>query len=217
MNSHESISTKTTSQKGNEDQHREELQFVARTLQGELEAFGQLIKPAEQMAYQAIFNLVGSREDTEDILQESTLKAFRSLARFEGRSAFSTWFYRICINTALEKLRKKTPKITHSLDDPIFTEEGRMRGSTEDWTHNPEVLSLSTELKETLEDAIQKLPEEYRVVLILKDREGLSNKEISETVGESVAAVKSRLHRARLFVREQKECLPSRGGLADNG
>ena len=185
------------------------------TQQSDFETFGQLLKSAEVVAYRAVLNIVGNAEDSEDILQESALKAYRSLSRFEGRSAFSTWFYRICVNTALEKLRKKKPRVSYSLDDPIFTEGGKMTpGAVEDWSRNPELLSLSAELKETLESAIRKLPDKYRVVLVLKDREGLSNKEISKYTGESVAAVKSRLHRARLFVR-QKESASQRTLVVD--
>ena len=142
-------------------------------------------------------------QDAEDALQETFLQVHRGLPGFEGRSAFSTWLFRLATNVCLMKIRHREtePSKLLPLEDylPRY-EEGEVPQMV-DWTIRPEEALLSKESREKMMEALEKIPPEYRAVFILRDMEGFSNAETGESLGISIAAVKSRLHRARLALR----------------
>jgi RNA polymerase sigma-70 factor (ECF subfamily) len=137
------------------------------------------------------------------------LTLFRKAASFEGRAALGTWLYRIAVNTALNKRRGKRAQVEEPLEDhlPRYTADGHREGDRSfllaDWSQMPDELLLSREGRGVIRTALECLPAHYRTVLVLRDVEELSSEEVSEIVGDSVASVKSRLHRARMALREQ--------------
>ena len=153
--------------------------------------------------YNLIFKLLGNPQEAEDALQETFVSAFRNIHRFEGRSQLGTWLYRIAHNTALMRLRIKRPN-TVSIDEPVTLEDGEtLPRQLYDWRDLPEDETLSSEALAYMDAAIAELPEPLRTVFILRDIEELSTTEVGEVLNLSEPAVKSRLHRARLFLRER--------------
>jgi RNA polymerase sigma-70 factor (ECF subfamily) len=147
--------------------------------------------------------ILSDPQDAEDVLQETFLKAYRSLPEFEGRSSLSTWLYRIAVNEALMLTRRRRPDSV-SIDEPGETEEGETEPlQITDWCCLPENELLSAEGRSFLDQAIDRLPETLRVVFVLRDIQGLSIKETAESLDLSETAVKTRLLRARLNLRNQ--------------
>ena len=178
--------------------------LVERSKGGNQAAFAELVNRYESKIYRLAHKMMGNREDAADVLQETFLDAHKSLSAFKGEAKFSTWLYRIATNVCLMKLRKKEGEGTIvSLDEPIPTEEGQRTCEIPDWSTNPAAAVLNEELRQVMDKAIKELPPLYKSVFVLRDLEGLSNVEVGKVLGESVAAVKSRLHRARLFLRER--------------
>ena len=147
--------------------------------------------------------------DAEEVVQDVFVTVARRIGEFEGRSALSTWIYRITMNAALNKRRGKRAEVEVSLEEhlPRFREDGHREGDRSfllaDWSQTPEEELLTAEGRALVRRAIEALPDHYRAVLILRDVEGVSNEEAGEVLGESVSSVKSRLHRARMALREQ--------------
>ena len=196
----ESFASKTSSKKTRGKSVDQEL--VEKAKAGELKAFEELMNKYERKVYGIAYRMTGNREDAEEVLQEAFLSVYKSLGRFKGKSSFSTWLYRIAVNAALMKLRKK--KIdTVSLDEPVVSDDGdRLIREAVDWT-TPEELVERKRLMEVISEAIDSLPETYRVIILLRDREGLSNSEVARVLKTSVPAVKSKLHRARMHLRNR--------------
>src|SRR5204862_7226150 len=138
-----------------------------------------------------------------DVVQDAFLKAYSNLAQFQGQSKFYTWLVRIAVNEALMKLRRRRPERTVSLDEEVKTEEDSLPREVADWSPNPEQQYNQAALREILSKTIQGLPPGFRTVYVLRDVEGLSTEETADTLGLSVPAVKSRLLRARLQLRER--------------
>lgn len=176
--------------------------LVAQTLTGEESAFEGLVERYQGKVYRLALSLTKRHEDAEEVLQDVFLTVHRKLPSFEGRSAFSTWLYRITVNAALMKLRGKG-RAEESLEAylPQFTEDGRHARMVLDFTQGPEEALLRKEREQVIRAAIDALPPDYKVVLVLRDLEGLSNEAVAEVVGASIMAVKARLHRARLVLR----------------
>jgi RNA polymerase sigma-70 factor (ECF subfamily) len=166
-------------------------------------AFEELVSRHSARIYSLLYRLLGSREDAEDLLQQTFLSAFQNISHFRGEASFRTWITRIATNFALMKFRKEGKMHIVSLDDPqSFTDEGvPLPREIGDWSVNPVEILERKELVEILERAIARLPQIYRAVFLLRDVEGLSNQEVAELMELSVSAVKSRLMRARLFLR----------------
>ena len=179
----------------------DETTLILEAQSGNNDAFTELVRQYERHVYRLALNITCNPEDAKDVLQESLLKAYINLARFQGRSRFYTWLVRIAINESLMKLRKSRAEV--SLDKPIETDDGSfMPREIEDWGENPEERYSRAELQEILAMAIGRLPLPYRVVFQLRDVDGLSIEETAQALGLSAAAVKSRLLRARLQLRE---------------
>ncbi|MFB3895250.1 MAG: RNA polymerase sigma factor [bacterium] len=181
----------------------DEQELIARSKSGDETAFTELVNRNERKIYTLAYHLVNNREDAEDILQETFLRAYNHLGSFRGDSNFNTWLHRITTNLVISRFRKRTIK-TDSIDEPIIIDHKEIKQrEIVDWSDIPDRSLLKKELNEKIDTAIAALPIEYRTVITMRDIEGLSNEETGKILGISVAAVKSRLHRARLFVREQ--------------
>jgi len=159
--------------------------------------------------YRVAFGITKSHGDAEEVVQDDVfLTLFRKIDSFEGRSALGTWLYRVAANAALIKRRGKRAEVEVSLEDylPTFKADGHREGDRSlllaDWSATPERELLSGEAREIMEEGLALLPEHYRAILVLRDVEELSNEEVAEVLGESIASVKSRLHRARMALRE---------------
>jgi RNA polymerase sigma-70 factor (ECF subfamily) len=181
----------------------EDLTLVRRARDGDEAAFQQLLERHQARVFHHARRLMGNDQDAEEVLQDTFLQVFRHLDRFEERSRFSTWVYRIATNEALMRLRKAHRKREVFLEDlPQHAGEGsdqRIRDFARSALEDAE----ASELIEILQRLLGELPEEYRVVFTLRDVEGLSNAEVAEVLEISVPAVKSRLHRSRIFLRDR--------------
>ena len=170
---------------------------------GDYQAFESLVTRYESKVYRLAIRMLRNPQDAEDALQETFLQVHRGLPGFEGRSAFSTWLFRLATNVCLMKIRHREtePSKLLPLEDYLPRQENGEVPQMVDWTIRPEEALLSKESREKMMEALEKIPPEYRAVFILRDMEGFSNGETGESLGISVAAVKSRLHRARLALR----------------
>ena len=186
-----------------------DLELLASLRRGEAGALKALAERHGPTIYRLAFGITRNRADAEEVLQDVLLTLVNRCASFEGRSALGSWIYRIATNAALNKRRGKRSELETSLEDllPTFQSDGHRAGDRTyllaDWSQNPEEELLAGERRRVLERALDSLPDHYRVVLVLRDVEGLSNDEVSTLLGEPVSSVKSRLHRARMVLREQ--------------
>ena len=172
--------------------------------EGDREEFSRLVDAYSGPIYRLALKMLGIPADAEDVLQNTFLKAFQHVKDFEGRSSLSTWLYRIASNEALMLLRKKRPEV--SLNDTAPESDDKDEPSPEqftDWCCLPEEEFLSSESRKALDRAVEHLPESQRIVFILRDIEGLSIQETGEALDLSETAIKTRLLRARLRLREE--------------
>jgi RNA polymerase sigma-70 factor (ECF subfamily) len=170
---------------------------------GDVSAFESLVKKYDRNVFRIANHITHNREDAEDVVQDAFLKAYENLEQFQGQSKFYTWLVRIAVNEALMKLRKRRPERTVSLDEDVKTEEDSLPREVADWSPNPEQQYSQAELKDILTRTIQGLPPGFRTVFVLRDVEGLSTEETAEALDLSIPAVKSRLLRARLQLRDR--------------
>lgn len=180
----------------------EDVELVHAAKEGNMAAFEQLVTRHTAMIFRIAMHIMACPEDAEDIVQETFLKAFQHLHRFEERARFSTWLTRIAVNTALTKRRDTGRTTTISMDQEA-DEGGTLADKVGDWKPNPEQLYSKTELRNILQRALTSVPSSYRIVFLLRDVEGLSTEETAEMLGLSVSSVKTRLLRARLKLRER--------------
>jgi RNA polymerase sigma-70 factor, ECF subfamily len=174
-------------------------QLVHKSQEDDERAFGELVGRYESKVYSLALKMLRNPEDAEDVLQDTFLRAYRGIKSFKGNSTFSTWIYRITANSALMRLRKRQLP-TVSIDD---ADEREAPINIADWAPGPVEQMLNQETQAAMTEAIEALPPEFRQVFVLRDIEELSNAEVAEILDLSVAAVKSRLHRARLKVRNR--------------
>jgi RNA polymerase sigma-70 factor (ECF subfamily) len=170
--------------------------LVERARRGDRGAFEELVRRHADRLYAVVLRFVADADEAEEVTQEAFLRAWRSVERFEGRAQFFTWLYRIAINEAKRRAERRPPPgtVTSIEDSPIE--------DAPDWSGAPERRAEHGDLRQALERAVRSLPVEYRAPLILRDVEGLSTAEAAEIMELGEAAFKSRLHRARLAVRE---------------
>lgn len=181
----------------------DDLALVRAAKRGEMGAFEELVKRYDRNIFRIAQHITQNREDAEDVVQEAFLKSYQNLESFQEQSKFYTWLVRIAVNEALMKLRKRRTAKTVSLDEDVKTEEDSVPREVADWAPNPEQLYKQAELHEILSKTIQGLPSSFRTVFVLRDVEGLSTEETAEALDLSVPAVKSRLLRARLQLRDR--------------
>ncbi len=180
-----------------------DLQLIAKFKKGSIEAFEEIMERYESKIFNLAMRLTRNQEDAEEVIQDVFSTIYKKVAGFEGKSAFSSWLYRIVVNASFMKLRKRKQQATvfledlgpnlkqHHLDnDPLSV----VRGDS---------IALNKEVRETLSAAIGRLPDQYRAVFVLRDVDGLSNQEVGEILKLSIPAVKSRLHRSRLMLRKK--------------
>ncbi len=172
---------------------------------GDRQAFARLVDETSGKIYHTALQILGDAQDAEDVLQETYLKAFRSLPEFEGRSSLMTWLYRIAVNEALMMIRRRKPQalsVEEGSPDPESDAESEGMEIV-DFCCLPEGELLSGEARRFLDQAIQHLPANLRVVFVMRDLEGLSIQDTAETLGLSEANVKTRLLRARMRLRQE--------------
>ncbi|MBI2159011.1 MAG: sigma-70 family RNA polymerase sigma factor [Candidatus Rokubacteria bacterium] len=165
-----------------------------------------LVERFGDRVYRLALRITGSNEDAEEAAQDALWTAARKIQMFKGESAFGSWLYRIAANAAYQKLRARRAKAAEiALDDvlPTLDQDGRHFEPMDDWSNRVDEQALQSELRRVLADAIDALPPEYRTALVMHDVEGLSNPDIAAALGISLPAVKSRVHRSRLFVRKR--------------
>ena len=177
--------------------------LVARAKAGDEAALEQLIRQYDRQIFRIARHITQNKEDAEDIVQDTFLKAYRKLDQFQGNSKFYTWLVRIAVNESLMRLRKRRNSKTVSMDDEVQTEEGSVPRDFAAWGPNPEQEYSQGELGEILRKTIAGLPPGFRSVFTLRDVENLSTEETAELLGLSIPAVKSRLLRARLQLRDR--------------
>jgi RNA polymerase sigma-70 factor (ECF subfamily) len=181
----------------------DESALVAKAREGDLAAFNELVNSYSRKIFRLAKHITQNEEDAEDVLQETFLKAFEHLGDFQGQSKFYTWIVRIAVNESLMKLRKRKSDRSVPLDEPVDTGEDTVVREIAVWDENPEQKYSREELGQILDEAVQGLRPAFRTVFVLRDIEELSTEETAEALGISVPAVKSRLLRARLQLREK--------------
>lgn len=171
---------------------------------GDRAEFARLVDATSSQIYRLALRMLGDPQDAEDILQNTYIRALRHIREFEGRSSLSTWLYRIAVNEALMHLRKRRPEMSLAeADDDESEDENYTPLHLADWCCLPEEELLSSETRRKLDEAIQRLPETLRIVFILRDLQSLSIQETGQALGISESAVKTRLLRARLQLRDE--------------
>jgi RNA polymerase sigma-70 factor (ECF subfamily) len=181
----------------------DDLDLVHASKNGDVAAFEELVKRYDRKLLRIAQNVTHNREDSQDAVQEAFLKAFQNLGQFRGDSQFSTWLIRITVNQSLMKLRKQRAIREVSLDEDFQAEGDMLPIEVTDWAPNPEQLYRASELRDILIKTLRDLRPIFRTVFVLQDIEGLSTDQTAEVLGSSHAAVKSRLWRARLQLRER--------------
>src|SRR6266446_1139944 len=181
----------------------DEQALVARAREGDAAAYTELVGRYERKIFRLAKHITQNDEDAEDVLQETFMKAFGHLKDFQGQSKFYTWIVRIAVNESLMKLRKRKSDRSVPLDEPVDTGEDTVVREIAVWEENPEQQYSREELGGILDEAVESLRPAFRTVFVLRDIEELSTEETAEALGISVPAVKSRLLRARLQLREK--------------
>ena len=181
---------------------REDAELVKLAQGGDTTAFDELVRRYRDKVYRLSYKILRHEDDAAEALQDAFLSAYRGLGSFKAESTFSTWLYRIATNASLMKYRRRR-------DGHVSLEQSQSGdGSGEpmqipDWSAQPLTDLLNSETHDVMDEGIQRLPDELRTVFVLRDVEGLSNSEVAEVLNLSVAAVKSRLHRARIALRDR--------------
>jgi len=181
---------------------RSDLQLIKSFRKGCQASFEELIGRYSAKAFNLALRLTRNEEDAEEVLQDVFSTVYRKIAGFEGKSQFSSWLYRITVNAAFMRLRKNRNKHTVSLEDvsPHIKNSWTCKQSEK---QSADGVTYQHELRGELEIAVGNLPDEYRPVFVLKDIDGLSNREVGSILGLTIPAVKSRLHRARIMLRKK--------------
>ncbi|PKL83710.1 MAG: RNA polymerase subunit sigma-70 [Ignavibacteriae bacterium HGW-Ignavibacteriae-3] len=177
-----------------------ELRLIEEAQNGNKKALAELVKLYEQTVYNFSFKICRNKEKAEHTMQETFLSMVKNIKQFSGQSKLSTWLYRVVSNHCLMLARSQGKHEFTSFEDESAVIDEK---SIADWKVTPDKIAENNELREFLDIAIGKLPADYRVVFMLRDVEGLSTEETAKAVDLTVAAVKSRLHRARAFLRDE--------------
>jgi RNA polymerase sigma-70 factor (ECF subfamily) len=177
--------------------------LLAKAREGDSAAFSELVNQYSRKIYRLAKHITQNDSEAEDVLQETFLKAYEHLRDFQGQSKFYTWIVRIAVNESLMKLRKRKSDRTVPLDEPLDTGEDTVIREVAVWDENPEQQYSRDEIAQILDEAVQGLKPTFRTVFVLRDIEELSTEETAQALGISIPAVKSRLLRARLQLREK--------------
>ncbi len=188
-----------------------EHEIIRRAQKGDERAFTQLVKRYEDLVYSFAFKVCRDNDKASETWQDTFVNVYRKLHQFDGRSKFTTWLYSIVTNNCrMKRRRRKLDQASVSIDStaalsdhPVVDEEGHTVQTIPSWKETPLDTVMDRELRGVLDEAIQQLPYDYRVVFVLRDIEGLSAEEAGKILKLSIPAVKSRLRRARVFLRER--------------
>jgi RNA polymerase sigma-70 factor (ECF subfamily) len=197
-----------------ENNNSTEIELIERAKAGDKKALSKIVKDNEQLVFNSALRLVGNTEEAECVMQETFLKVFQALPTFKGESSLSTWIYRIATNFALMRLRDRKKEFNGFDDIDLKVSKTTMEAFNRSVGNNPHRAVENVELREQMEAAIEELPAKFKSVFVLKDIEGLSLKEIADMNDMSLPAVKSNLHRARLFLRNRLAEYAERESLA---
>ena len=176
--------------------------LVLRAQKGDTGAFDELVRRYTSIVYRILYKILRHEEDTQDALQDTFVSAYRALPRFRQDARFSTWIYRIATNAALMKARARRTNLV-SLDHPTEDPDAQNAWELPDWSATPDEEIMTGETRRIMEEAIQALPAEQRAAFVLHDIQDLSSAETAQAMGITVSAVNSRLHRARVFLRDR--------------
>lgn len=175
--------------------------LVKRAQDGDRNSLSELMVRYERKTYNLAYRLMGNHADASDAAQEALVRVCLRLQNFRGDSAFSTWLFRVVTNTCLDELRRRGRLRHASLDDGLPVEEGAVPRQSPDETEGPVEYAERQEIQAAVKRAINRLPDEYRVVVVMRDLQGLSYHEIATILGTTLGTIKSRLHRARQALR----------------
>ncbi len=176
--------------------------LIEKSQNGDLESFEELIEEYQLLAFNIAYRMTSNKEDANDMTQEALIKVFKSIKHFRFDSSFSTWLYRIVTNSCIDMIRKNSKIKTYSVDNTIETEEGSYQKEMVDNKELPDEVLERKEKREAVHKAIGKLPDKYRIIIILRDIRDLSYDEISEVTELPLGTVKSRISRARNTLKE---------------
>jgi RNA polymerase sigma-70 factor (ECF subfamily) len=176
-----------------------ESKLIEQSIKGNVESFESLIRQYNRYVYNIAYRMMGNEEDAKDMSQEALIKAYKAISNFKMESSFSTWLYRIVINTCKDELRKRKEQV-YSLDDEI-SDNISLKDTLSDEIGNPLLIYEQVELKTALNHALEKLSEDNKSVVILKDLLGYSYEEIGEILQIPIGTVRSRLNRSRSALR----------------
>ena len=180
-----------------------EAELIRKSQRGDMDAFEQLILQYEKRIYAIAYKYMGNHEDACDMAQEALIKAYQSIHLFRGDAAFGTWLGKITANKCLDELRRRKNMQMHSLDDTLELEEGSVSKEIESPGATPEEHAMRQETAQYMQQLIDELKEEYRTVIILRELDGYSYEEIAELLSCSLGTVKSRISRARQYLKER--------------
>jgi len=178
----------------------EEKELIKKAQEGDRNALAKLVKQYEQTVYNFAYKICRNKERAEHTMQETFLSMVKSIKQFSGKSKLSTWLYTVVSNHCLMMARSNKKHLHTSLDDEDSLIDEK---NITDWNISPQRIAENDELKDILNEAINKLPPDYRIVFMLRDIQGFSTEETGKAIDLSVPAVKSRLHRARAFLRNE--------------
>jgi RNA polymerase sigma-70 factor (ECF subfamily) len=182
--------------------HEEDRKLIHQTLAGNEAAFKKLMEKYRGSVFHLVYKMIENREEAEDIVQETFIKAYRALASFNEEFAFSTWLFKIATNHCIDVLRKRKLQ-TYSLDAPLQMKDGDVKREYADETYSPEQSVMDLEHRHLILQAIEELPEKYRTVIHMRHKEDRSYEEISEILGIPIGTVKARIFRAREMLKKR--------------
>lgn len=176
--------------------------LIKKAIEGDETAYKKLLENYRGAIFNLLYKMVRNREETEDLVQEAFMKAFNALPTFNDEYAFSTWLYKIAINNCIDHIRKKKLK-TYSIDKPVPSKEGELEREFPDTSMSPDKHILSEEKSNIIETAIEDLPENYRIVIVMRHKEEKSYEEIAEILNIPLGTVKARIFRAREVLKKK--------------
>lgn len=181
-----------------------DLELVERVQNGDVEAFEGLVRRYHQRVFNHVCRMVPSPDDAADLTQEVFVKVYRSLNRFRGNASFHTWLYRVTANLCVDRHRRnrRGPHVTRSVEGSLETEDGPLEVELPDWHDNPERVMLGDELQRHVRDAVLRLSDKLRAVIVMHDLEGQSYEEIAAALQVPLGTVKSRLFNARAALKD---------------
>ncbi|MDI3533885.1 MAG: polymerase sigma-70 factor, subfamily [Thermosediminibacterales bacterium] len=179
-----------------------EQQLIKKCQEGNLQAFSKLVKLYEKKVFNIAYRMLGDYEEAGDVSQEVFLRIYKSIESFKGNSSLATWIYRVTTNMCIDQLRRKKGKQIYSLDEPIETDYGKLYPEAPDASDTPEEQVLKKDVQKLIKKSLEKLPEEQRIVIVLRDIQGFSYNDIAEITGCSLGTVKSRINRGRKALKD---------------